>query len=132
MRDSDAIPSSRRPDDREANDRVTPPRPQAGVLASATMTRWRARSQSSNADAMRASLQRRADRCRTGFSLLTASDGEVGWSPELEAAIRAQHGVIGAQRDELLRWRDGGRMSDDCFRGLQHELDLEERTLPGG
>jgi monovalent cation/hydrogen antiporter len=84
------------------------------------------------ADAMRATLRRRADRHRTGFSMLTTSDGEVGWSPELEAAIRAQHAVISAQRDELLRWRDSGRMSDDCFRTLQHELDLEERTLPGG
>jgi monovalent cation/hydrogen antiporter len=42
----------------------------------------------------------------------------------------AQHAIIGAQRDELLRWREGGRMSDECLRTLQHELDLEERTLP--
>jgi monovalent cation/hydrogen antiporter len=40
--------------------------------------------------------------------------------------------VIDAQREELLRWRDSGRMSDDCLRQLQHELDLEERTLPSG
>jgi monovalent cation/hydrogen antiporter len=84
------------------------------------------------ADSMRAALRRRADRHRTSFSMLTTLEGEVGWSPELEAAIRAQHAVIGAQRDELLRWRDSGRMSDECLRSLQHELDLEERTLPGG
>jgi CPA1 family monovalent cation:H+ antiporter len=84
------------------------------------------------ADSMRAALRRRADRYRTSFSTLTESDGELGWSPELEASIRAQHAVIGAQRDELLRWRDSGRMSDTCLRTLQHELDLEERTLPGG
>jgi monovalent cation/hydrogen antiporter len=64
--------------------------------------------------------------------MLTDSDGEIGWSPELEAAIRAQHAVIDAQREELLRWRDSGRMSDESLRKLQHELDLEERTLPGG
>jgi hypothetical protein len=86
----------------------------------------------STADAMRAALRRRADRHQASFSMLTSSDGEIGWTPELEAAIRAQHAVIGAQRDELLRWRDSGRMSDVCFRSLQHELDLEERTLPGG
>jgi len=86
----------------------------------------------STADAMRAALRRRADRHQASFSMLTSSDGEIGWTPELEAAIRAQHAVIGAQRDELLRWRDSGRMSDGCFRSLQHELDLEERTLPGG
>jgi CPA1 family monovalent cation:H+ antiporter len=79
-----------------------------------------------------AALRRRADRHQASFSMLTSSDGEIGWTPELEAAIRAQHAVIGAQRDELLRWRDSGRMSDVCFRSLQHELDLEERTLPGG
>ena len=84
------------------------------------------------ADAMRAALHRRADRHRTQFSMLTSSDGEAGWSPELQAAILAQHAVIGAQREELLRWRDSGRMSDNCLRQLQHELDLEERTLPGG
>jgi CPA1 family monovalent cation:H+ antiporter len=83
------------------------------------------------ADTMRATLRRRADRYRMSFSMLADSDGELGWSPELEASIRAQHAVIGAQRDELMRWRDSGRMSDNCLRTLQHELDLEERTLPG-
>jgi CPA1 family monovalent cation:H+ antiporter len=62
--------------------------------------------------------------------MLTSSDGEIGWSPQLQGAILAQHAVIDAQREELLRWRDSGRMSDDCLRQLQHELDLEERTLP--
>jgi monovalent cation/hydrogen antiporter len=81
---------------------------------------------------MRAGLHRRAERYRTEFELLTTTEGEAGWSPELEAAIRAQHAVIGAQRDELRRWRDSGRLSDDCLRTLQHELDLQERTLPGG
>ena len=84
------------------------------------------------AGSMREALRRRADRYRTSFGMLTESDGEIGWSPELRATIRAQHAVIDAQRDELLRWRDSGRMSDDCLRTLQHELDLEERTLPGG
>jgi Na+/H+ antiporter len=84
------------------------------------------------ADSMRAALRRWAERHQTQFSMLATSDGETAWSPELEATIRAQHAVISAQRDELLRWRDSGRMSDDCLRSLQHELDLEERMLPGG
>jgi CPA1 family monovalent cation:H+ antiporter len=82
------------------------------------------------AASMRAGLGRQDERQRRRHSLLTDTDGEVGWSPELEAAIRAQHAVIDAQREELARWRDSGRMSDGCFRQLQHELDLEERTLP--
>jgi Na+/H+ antiporter len=84
------------------------------------------------AESMRAALRRQADRDEARYSMLTDSDGEIGWSPELEAAIRAQHAVIDAQREELLRWRDSGRMSDESLRQLQHELDLEERTLPGG
>jgi len=84
------------------------------------------------ADSMRTALARWAERSQTSLSMLTGSDDEGGWSPELEAAIRAQHAVIAAQREELLRWRDSGRMSDGCLRTLQHELDLEERTLPGG
>ena len=82
------------------------------------------------AEASRAALRRWEERHR--FRLLVTSDGETGWSPELHATIRAQQAIIAAQRDELLRWRDSGRLSDDCLRTLQHELDIEERTLPGG
>jgi CPA1 family monovalent cation:H+ antiporter len=39
--------------------------------------------------------------------------------------------VIDAQREELVRWRDGGRLSDGSLRTLQHELDHEESVLPG-
>ncbi len=83
------------------------------------------------ADAIRATLRRRADRHRARISTLAESDGELSWSPEAEAAVRAQHAVITAQREELLRWRDSGRLSDDGLRQLQHDLDHEERTLPG-
>ncbi len=78
------------------------------------------------ADSMRGTLHRRADRAETRFSMLTDTGGELSWSPELEAAVRAQHAVIDAQREELLRWRDSGRLSDDGLRRLQHELDHEE------
>jgi Na+/H+ antiporter len=84
------------------------------------------------ADSMRGTLHRRTDRAETRFSMLTDTGGELSWSPELEAAVRAQHAVIDAQREELLRWRDSGRLSDDGLRRLQHELDHEERMLPGG
>ena len=83
------------------------------------------------ADRLRTSLRRRAERHEREFEMLTDADGESGWTPELEAAVRAQHAVIEAQREELVRWRDGGRMSDSCLRTLQHELDHEESVLPG-
>jgi CPA1 family monovalent cation:H+ antiporter len=38
--------------------------------------------------------------------------------------------VIDAQRNELLRWRDAGRLSDAGLRVLERELDHEERLLP--
>lgn len=50
-------------------------------------------------------------------------------SPEYEAAVRARHSVIEAQREELLRWRDAGRLPDASLRILQTELDHEENTL---
>jgi monovalent cation/hydrogen antiporter len=82
---------------------------------------------------LRSTLQRRADRLRDRLSLLEEADeGEVPVPPEQDALIQAQHAVIDAQREELLRWRDGGRMSDACWRQLQQELDLQERALPGG
>lgn len=48
-----------------------------------------------------------------------------------EAAARARHDIIDAQREELLRWRDAGRLPDTSLRILQRELDHEEHTLPG-
>ena len=47
-----------------------------------------------------------------------------------DAALQARREVIGAQREELLRWRDAGHLPDTSLRVLQRELDHEERTLP--
>lgn len=51
-------------------------------------------------------------------------------SPDYEAALRVRRGVLDAQHDELLKWRDAGRLPDSGLRILQRELDHEERTLP--
>ncbi|HEY1488210.1 MAG TPA: cation:proton antiporter, partial [Micromonosporaceae bacterium] len=84
------------------------------------------------AEALRTALRGRAERYRARIAMLEDSDGdEVTWSPEFEAGVRARHAVIDAQRDELLRWRDSGRLPDDSLRKLQRELDHEEHTLPG-
>ena len=37
---------------------------------------------------------------------------------------------IDAQREELLRWRDAGRLPDEGLRVLERELDHEEGLLP--
>ncbi len=83
------------------------------------------------AEGARASLRRRADRHEQLYRMLTDANGDIGWTPEMEASVRVQHAMIEAQREELLRWRDGGRLSDGCLRTLQHELDHEESVIPG-
>ncbi|HEY2795777.1 MAG TPA: Na+/H+ antiporter [Micromonosporaceae bacterium] len=77
-------------------------------------------------------LRVRADRYRARIAMLDDAEGdEIAWTPEYEATVRARHALIDAQRDELLRWRDSGRLPDDSLRKLQRELDHEEHTLPG-
>ena len=51
-------------------------------------------------------------------------------SPQYEAAVRLRRSVIEAQRDELIRWRDVGRLPDTSLRTLERELDQEEGLLP--
>jgi CPA1 family monovalent cation:H+ antiporter len=64
--------------------------------------------------------------------MLAESEGALRPTPEFRAAILAQQAVIDAQRAELVRWRDSGRLPDERLRRLQLELDLEERGLPDG
>ncbi len=103
------------------------------AAASATLDDMQAEGElpESVAAPLRDGLRHRAGRLRARISLLEDADGEVTWSPDLDAAVRAQHALITAQREELVRWRDGGRLPDESLRKLQHELDLQERTLPG-
>jgi CPA1 family monovalent cation:H+ antiporter len=84
------------------------------------------------ADALRDALRVRADRYRARISMLEEADeGVVAWTPEFEAGVRARHAILDAQREELLRWRDSGRLPDESLRRLQRDLDHEEHTLPG-
>jgi monovalent cation/hydrogen antiporter len=84
------------------------------------------------ATTLRGSLRQRAERARARISLLEeAEEGEVNWTPEMEAMVRGQQAVIDAQREELLRWRDSGRLPDEILRQLQRELDHEEHAIAG-
>ena len=51
-------------------------------------------------------------------------------SPQYEAALRVSRAVLTAQREELLHWRDVGRLPDEGLRRLKRELDHEEGRLP--
>jgi Na+/H+ antiporter len=82
-------------------------------------------------NALRTQLNARLARYRSRLELLQkAGDGEIPLSPQYEANLRVRRAVIGAQRDELLRWRDLGRLPDESLRILERELDHEEGLLP--
>jgi CPA1 family monovalent cation:H+ antiporter len=82
-------------------------------------------------EAMRKQLGHRLERYQRRLDLLDKSDSdEVPVSPQYEAGLRVRRAVIDAQRDELLRWRDADRLSDEGLRVLERELDHEERLLP--
>jgi CPA1 family monovalent cation:H+ antiporter len=48
-----------------------------------------------------------------------------------QAALHARREMINAEREELLAWRDQGRLPDADLRVLERELDHEESLLPG-
>ena len=82
-------------------------------------------------ESMRTLLRNRLQRYQGRLDLLDeAEPGEVPVSPRYEAALRIRRVVIDAQREELLRLRDAGRLPDDGLRVLERELDHEERLLP--
>ena len=86
---------------------------------------------SESVEAMRTNLEHRLERYQRRADVLGgAENGEIPVSPDYEAALAARRSVIDAQREELLRWRDLGHLSDASLRVLERELDLEEFTLP--
>ncbi|GGN46726.1 CPA1 family monovalent cation:H+ antiporter [Actinoplanes campanulatus] len=82
-------------------------------------------------ETMRTQLQFRLDRYQRRLDLLEQVEShEVPESPQYEAALMVRQAVIDAEREELLRWRDAGRLDDDNLRMLNRELDHEELILP--
>lgn len=55
---------------------------------------------------------------------------ELGPDDPYVLGIRARREMIAAERDELIQWRDSGRLPDRSLRILQRELDHEEGLLP--
>ncbi|GAA4977442.1 Na+/H+ antiporter [Actinoplanes utahensis] len=82
-------------------------------------------------ETMRKQLEIRLDRYRRRLDLLEQVEStELPESPQYEAALMVRQAVIDAEREELLRWRDAGRLNDDSLRVLNRELDHEELVLP--
>jgi Na+/H+ antiporter len=82
-------------------------------------------------ETMREQLRARLVRYRRRVALLRTSDPESSpVSAMYEAALHVRRVSLDAQREELLRWRDSGRLPDEGLRILERELDHEERLLP--
>jgi CPA1 family monovalent cation:H+ antiporter len=82
-------------------------------------------------ETMREQLRSRLARYQGRLDLLREADStDLPVSPRYEAALHVRRVAIDAQREELLRWRDAGRLADDGLRVLERELDHEERLLP--
>ncbi|HEX5200130.1 MAG TPA: Na+/H+ antiporter [Actinoplanes sp.] len=79
-------------------------------------------------ETVRKQLTVRLERYRRRLDLIEkAESDEVPVSPQYEAALAVRREVIEAQREELLRWRDSGMLTDEGLRVLERELDHEER-----
>ncbi|GAA4715370.1 Na+/H+ antiporter [Phytohabitans rumicis] len=82
-------------------------------------------------ETMRGQLRVRLNRYQGRLDLLRETDSaDLPVSPRYEAALHVRRVAIDAQREELLRWRDAGRLPDEGLRVLERELDHEERLLP--
>ncbi|QLQ39648.1 Na+/H+ antiporter [Micromonospora robiginosa] len=82
-------------------------------------------------DTTRSQLLTRLARYRGRLDLIQQSrSSERPTSPEYETALRIRRATIDAQREELVRWRDAGRLPDEELRVLERELDHEELLLP--
>jgi len=82
-------------------------------------------------DTMRGQLRTRLTRYRGRIaSLRDSAAADLPVSPRYEAALHVRRVAIDAQREELLRWRDAGRLPDEGLRVLERELDHEEGLLP--
>jgi CPA1 family monovalent cation:H+ antiporter len=80
--------------------------------------------------ALRTQLEARLARYRRRLDLLeNAEAGEIPYSPQYDATLRVRRAIIDAEREELLRLRDVGRLPDSGLRALERELDHEEGLL---
>jgi CPA1 family monovalent cation:H+ antiporter len=81
--------------------------------------------------ALRGSAAARLERYEARAEWLSSMDDDV--PPDTDpyvVAVRLRREMIAAEREELLHWRDTGRLSDRNLQMLQRELDHEEGMLP--
>jgi CPA1 family monovalent cation:H+ antiporter len=79
---------------------------------------------------LRATLESRLSRYQLRLDALQNAEEQIPYNPQYEAAARVTREVIGAEREELIRLRDVGRLPDAGLRVLERELDHQETLLP--
>ena len=79
---------------------------------------------------LRNELEHRIDRYHRRLDHLDETDvGDAVISPEQVAAMSTRRRILDVEREELLCWRDAGRLPDNSMRSLEHELDHEEHSF---
>lgn len=78
---------------------------------------------------LRGSATLRRQRSEDRLAALERGDDEAPSETRSQVRRRLRAAMIDAERDELLRWRDAGRLPDRDLRRLQRELDYEEGML---
>jgi CPA1 family monovalent cation:H+ antiporter len=82
-------------------------------------------------DGLRRSLEERRRRYRHRLDAVEATEGgQLRLSDEYLASVNARRMIIEAERDELVQWRESGRLTEADLRRLQDELDHQESQLP--
>lgn len=82
------------------------------------------------AERLRRSYEERRSRAAERVRTLGDDEAIDKLAAGAEAVGRVRRVMIDAQRDELIRWRDAGRLPDSSLRILLRELDLQEGSLP--
>ncbi len=82
------------------------------------------------AERLRRSYEERRSRAAERVRTLGDDEAIDKLTAGAEAVGRVRRVMIDAQRDELIRWRDAGRLPDSSLRILLRELDLQEGSLP--
>jgi CPA1 family monovalent cation:H+ antiporter len=73
----------------------------------------------------------RRERAQLRLSTLDDDEAMDAYASAAESLGMVRRNMIEAEREELVRWRDAGRLPDSSLRMLQRELDHQEGLLPG-
>ncbi|HEY4277760.1 MAG TPA: Na+/H+ antiporter [Conexibacter sp.] len=79
---------------------------------------------------LRAVYAGRRERAQQRLATLDDDEAMDAYAGETETLGMVRRNMIDAEREELVRWRDGGRLPEASLRMLQRELDHQEGLLP--